>query len=259
MARNDDGELDLLPSQWLADPAPASDPRDNPEPPPRPVERPRRTAPPGPQGSTGSIPRQRPASEPRADAGPRSGRRGSGSGRRAAATGTYHRAGRLLLHVTFWSALATSVGLWWFATPSRPTSSVGELLLAGGRITGLVGGFLLLAQVLMMSRVPWLERWIGAQSLLLWHRELGGALLVVILAHVSLTIVGYARLDQKSVLGETWTVVTTYEDMISAALATGILVTVGVLAVRTVRRRMPYELWYLLHLSSYLVLLLGYG
>jgi len=53
--------------------------------------------------------------------------------------------------------------------------------------------------------------------------------------------------------------VTTYPAMISATIATGILVTIGLLAIRTIRRRMPYELWYYLHATGYLILLLSYG
>jgi predicted ferric reductase len=52
---------------------------------------------------------------------------------------------------------------------------------------------------------------------------------------------------------------TTYEDMISAFVATGILVGVGLLALRSVRAVLPYELWHFLHLLSYVVLLLSYG
>jgi len=52
---------------------------------------------------------------------------------------------------------------------------------------------------------------------------------------------------------------TTFPDMVSAFVATGLLVTVGLLAIRSVRARMPYEVWYRLHLTSYGVLLLSYG
>ncbi len=172
---------------------------------------------------------------------------------------TYDHGGRLFFSIVFWFALAASAELWWLKTPAGSIRSVGDVLLAGGRLTGMIGGFLLLAQVLLMSRVGWLERWIGAHSLLIWHRELGGAVLVVILAHVGLSIVGYAKLDQQQVLTETWSMITTYEDMISATVATGILVAVGLLAVRTIRRIMPYEVWYYVHLTTYLILLLSYG
>lgn len=167
--------------------------------------------------------------------------------------------GRLFFHIVFWCALATSVELWWLDTPANSIATVGDIFIAAGRITGMIGGFVLLAQVLLMSRVRWLERWIGAHDLLIWHRELGGFLLLVVLAHVAFSIVGYAEISQQPVLGKAWSMITTYEDMVSATVATGVLVVVGLLGIRAVRRIMSYELWYYVHLSSYLVLLLSYG
>ncbi|ASW57483.1 oxidoreductase [Plantactinospora sp. KBS50] len=171
----------------------------------------------------------------------------------------YDHSGRLLFTIVFWCALATSVELWWLNTPTGSIRSVADILVAGGRLTGLVGGFLLLTQVLLMSRVRWLERWIGAHSLLIWHRELGGALLFMILGHVALIVVGYSRIAAQPLLPTAWSMITTYEDMVSATLATGILIGISLLAIRSVRRRLPYEFWYFLHLTSYLILLLGYG
>jgi predicted ferric reductase len=166
---------------------------------------------------------------------------------------------RLFVIVLFWFALAASVEIWWLDTPGGSIEDVAGVLTAAGRITGMVGGFLLLVQILLMSRVAWLDEWIGSHDLQIWHRQLGGQLLVVVLAHVVLIALGYAAAEHVSVFHETWTIVTTLEDMVSASIATGILVGVGVFAIRRVRRRMRYELWYYLHLTSYLVLLLSYG
>jgi predicted ferric reductase len=160
---------------------------------------------------------------------------------------------RLFVYLLFWFALAASVEVWWVNAPA------GSPLVGAGRITGLAGGFVLLAEVLMMSRVAWLEAWVGAHELLLWHRSLGGTLVVLVLAHTALVIVGYAGAAGASLGHATWTMLTTYEDMISAFVATGLLVILGVLAIRAIRRRLRYEVWHFLHLSTYLVLLLGYG
>jgi predicted ferric reductase len=166
---------------------------------------------------------------------------------------------RLFFVILFWFALAASVEVWWLDNPSGSVADAGSALVAAGRITGMIGGFVLLIEVLMMSRVAWLEQWVGAHDLLTWHRSLGGFLVVVVPAHAVLTIYGYALSAKVSAVRETWTMLTTYEDMISAFVATGILVGVGVLAIRAVRRALPYELWYYVHLTTYLVLLLGYG
>jgi predicted ferric reductase len=166
---------------------------------------------------------------------------------------------RLFLVIVFWFTLASSVELWWLDTPGQSITDPSGILIAAGRITGLVAGFLLLVQILLMSRIPLLERWIGANDLLIWHRELGPQILVLVLAHLVFTIFGYAAGGRTSVVSETWTMLTTFEDMISAFLATGILVVVGLFAIRAIRRRMPHEVWYCLHLTTYLVLLLSYG
>jgi Predicted ferric reductase len=136
-------------------------------------------------------------------------------------------------------------------------NSTGTVLVAAGRIIGMVGGFILLVQILLMSRLGWVERWIGAQEVLIWHRELGSSLLVVVLAHVFLSIFGYAASDGSSAVHETWAMATLYEDMASAFIATGLLVAISVLSIRLLRRIMPYEVWYYTHLTSYLVLLLS--
>jgi predicted ferric reductase len=159
----------------------------------------------------------------------------------------------------FWFCLATCVEVWWLGTPAESVATVGDALTAAGRIVGMVAGFALLVQILLMSRVQWLERWIGAHTLMAWHRELGTFLLVAVLGHVALTLVGYAAVSGEPVPRQAWTMLTTYEEMASAFAATGLLVAVGVLAIRAVRRTLPHELWYSLHLTSYLVLLLGYG
>jgi predicted ferric reductase len=76
---------------------------------------------------------------------------------------------------------------------------------------------------------------------------------------MSLIVVGYAKLSEVSIVEQTTTMLTSFEDMVSATIATGILVGVGLVSIRVIRSRMPYELWHVLHLSTYLVLLLSYG
>jgi predicted ferric reductase len=167
--------------------------------------------------------------------------------------------GKVLFTVLFWFSLATSLALWWLDTPAHSLATPGDILVGAGRITGMVGGFVLLTQVLFMSRVGWLERWLGSHAMLVWHRELGGYVVLTVLAHVGFITVGYALGMHRSVIGTGWEIVTTYPAMISATIATGILVAIGILAIRGIRRRMPYELWYFLHVTSYLVLVLSYG
>ncbi|HEX8346912.1 MAG TPA: ferric reductase-like transmembrane domain-containing protein [Actinoplanes sp.] len=166
---------------------------------------------------------------------------------------------RLLTILLFFGGLGTSVAIWLFNTQPGSINSTATLLTASGRVTGLIAGYLLFIQLLMMSRVSWLEEWVGARDLLRWHRWLGTSLLAFVLAHIVFLVYGYAAAANTTATAQAWTMITTFDDMISATVATVLLVMISLLALRVVRRILPYELWHLLHLTGYLVLLLGYG
>ena len=169
------------------------------------------------------------------------------------------RGAKVYTLVLFWFMLAVSVELWWLDTPTHSVHGTGQILLESGRVTGMIAGFVLLMQILAMSRAGWLERWIGAHDLLIWHKQLGGALVVTVLAHVVLITFGYAADEGISVFGQTRELWNNYPAMVSAYIATGILVAIGVQSIRAIRRRMRYEVWYYTHVGAYLVLLLSYG
>src|SRR5919107_2959463 len=166
---------------------------------------------------------------------------------------------RLLTVLLFFAGLATSVSLWLFETEAGAINDVPSLMMAIGRITGLIGGYLLFIQLLMMSRGSWLEEWVGAHDLLKWHRWLGTALVLAVLAHAVFITYGYALTAESPVIEEGITIITTLPDMISATVATGLLVFISLISIRAARAKLPYELWHLIHLSGYVVLLLGYG
>jgi predicted ferric reductase len=163
------------------------------------------------------------------------------------------------VRVIFWSGLVAAVLPWWLNTKTGSLTETGAIVEAAGRVTGLIAGYMLLVQVIMMSRLSLLERWIGARHLNLWHKELGGFVVLAILGHAALITVGYSMVDDSSILHELWVFVYQYDDMVTAMIAAGMIVCIGLLSIRALRRALPYELWYFLHLTAYLVLLLGYG
>jgi predicted ferric reductase len=158
-----------------------------------------------------------------------------------------------------WLGVAASVLPWWLDTPTGSLHGTGQALTAAGRITGLVAGYVLLVQVLLVSRLRVLERWIGAEHLTRWHRDVGGALVVTVLAHATLITVGYAEREGISPLAEAGVLLTGYAHMAQAAAAAGLMAALGLLGIRRLRAALPYEVWHRLHLTSYAVLLLGFG
>jgi hypothetical protein len=69
----------------------------------------------------------------------------------------------------------------------------GGLLTAAGRLAGFTGTYLMLIMVLLVSRLPWLERAAGQDQLVRWHRQVSPWALGLIAAHVVLITVGYAQ------------------------------------------------------------------
>ena len=121
-----------------------------------------------------------------------------------------------------------------------------------GRLTGLIAADLLVLQVLLMARIPWVERAYGQDTLARRHRLIGFTSFWLMIAHVVLITVGYAVQDNAGLVHEAWSLVTTYAGMLLATAGTALLVVVVGLSIRAARRKLRYESWHLIHLYAYL-------
>ncbi len=151
------------------------------------------------------------------------------------------------------------VYMWWRDTAPASIWGAGPWLTAAGRVTGLVGTYLVVVEVLLMSRVPWLDRMVGMDRLATWHRRNGEYSICLLVAHAVLTIWGYAVTAHEGLVKETGTVVLTYPDMLAATVGLALLVVVGALSARAVRRRVSYPTWYFVHLYTYIALALSFA
>jgi predicted ferric reductase len=162
------------------------------------------------------------------------------------------RAVRLGAMSALWSALLL-VTYWWVADGAlRVGFAAGAAVLALGQLAGLVASVLLLAQVVLMARVPVLERAFGQDDLARIHRIVGFTGFNLMVAHVALITVGYAAGDLLASPAELWTLTVDHPGMLLAAAGTLCLVMVVVTSLRLARRRLRYESWHLLHLYAYL-------
>lgn len=138
-------------------------------------------------------------------------------------------------------------------------SAPGGKLIAVGRLAGFVGAYLLLLMVLLVGRVPWLERAVGQDRLVRWHRRIAPWALVIITAHVVTITLGYAASARVGPLRQLWTFVSSYPWMLAALTGFLLLVMAAVVSVRAARRRMKYETWWAVHLYTYIGLALAFG
>jgi predicted ferric reductase len=155
--------------------------------------------------------------------------------------------------------LAGSIWLWIDADGLSATSSTGDTLTSIGRITGMVGAYLALVQVLLLARLPWLERLAGFDRLSVWHRLNGKLCLYLVLAHVVFTTVGYALLDEVGIWAEIVSLLTTtYPGMIVATIGTVLFVIVAASSYTIAKRRLRYEVWYAVHFTAYAAIALAW-
>jgi predicted ferric reductase len=160
---------------------------------------------------------------------------------------------RPLLGTAAWGSLVAVLVLWLHNRGlSDITRGGGTSWTSVGRLTGLVAADLLLIQVVMLARVPWVERTWGQDTLVRWHRLVGFTSFNLLLVHVVLVVVGYSGTDGRGVLGETAHLVLTYPGMLLATAALGCFCAVVGTSLRLARRRLRYESWHLLHLYAYL-------
>jgi predicted ferric reductase len=134
-----------------------------------------------------------------------------------------------------------------------------------GRITALQGGYLALVEILLLARLPFLERFFGFDRLTNWHRWVGHIVLWLVLAHVVFSVWGYAKADQAFVPGETfgdkyWAYMTdgVFPGMIIATIGTILLIFIAVSSYAIARRHLKYELWYALHFTAYAAIALAF-
>jgi predicted ferric reductase len=157
-------------------------------------------------------------------------------------------------------------------------------LIGIGRLTALLAGYLALVEVLLLARLPFLERAVGFDRLTVWHRRNGFLVLALVLSHVVFSVWGYALQDRNPFLSEYWNWLTLpqpssatipggiggsisghalaatspYPGMITATVGTALLLAVVATSVVAVGRKLSYEWWYAIHFTVYAAIALSW-
>jgi predicted ferric reductase len=147
--------------------------------------------------------------------------------------------------------------LWWYSTLA--ITGLGGWLTGAGEILGLLAGYAVIILVLLMARIPPIERGIGADRLARWHAMGGRYVIGLVSAHVLAIIWGYAVNAHTNPVAETGALLTTYPDVLMATVGWVLLLGVALVSARAVRTKLRYETWYYLHLYTYLAIALAFS
>ena len=129
-------------------------------------------------------------------------------------------------------------------------------LLTIGNFFGLHVATIMLVQLVLIARLPWLERRIGMDRLTSWHRWVGFTLFWTVLLHATFVVLGFAQLDRASPL-RTFFALAGQPATLFGVIAATILIAVVAISTRYVRRRLQYETWHMIHLALYATVVLG--
>ncbi len=163
------------------------------------------------------------------------------------------------LVIALWAGAAAVLWLWWDNTPSLADNTA--RILAAGRITGLLAGYLMALVVLQMARVPALERRVGSDRVARWHAMSGRYTICLVIAHIFLTMWAYALQAGKTlgdIVQQTIDSINTLPDMGKAAIGTGLLFVIAFISIGPIRRKVPYDTWYHVHLLTYAAVYLSF-
>ena len=154
---------------------------------------------------------------------------------------------------------AVTVGLWIRHGEIGSATGPGGFATSAGQLTALLGTYAVLVQLLLMSRIVWLERAIGLDKLAVWHRWNGFATVWLLVGHVVLTTVGYAQGDRVSLWTQTRDFILHYPDVLMAWFGLAFLIAVAVTSVKLARKSLKRQTWYFVHLYAYLAIALAFA
>jgi predicted ferric reductase len=131
-------------------------------------------------------------------------------------------------------------------------------MIAFGRLFGLCLQLGLLVQLILISRLPFVEREYGFDKLNRAHRTLGYVLTASVICHPLLLITGYSLasgVPGPAQFMEFWT---TWPHVPLAVIALVLFLTIGFFSIPRIRRWFKYGTWHLTHLLAYLAVGLAF-
>lgn len=161
---------------------------------------------------------------------------------------------RKLVWSLFFLNLTVIFYYWWTGSSFiLKQNAEGSILLASGRLAGLLAQYLILVQLILISRAPLVEKVYGFDKLNELHRKIGYFLGATILSHPLLIIMAYSKMSNLS-LWEQYIEITQMPYVGFAVLGLMIMLGLVILALPFMRKRVRYGRWHAVHMLMYLAI-----
>jgi predicted ferric reductase len=165
--------------------------------------------------------------------------------------------------VGLWLLLAVNavvIGIIWFTRSSYYIQSPGggNILVAFGRLTGLISQYALLIQLVLIGRIRPIEQLFGFDKLNRFHRFIGYCVALPLLVHPAFLVYGYAMMNGVSVVSQLGDFLANWEHVFLAFVSFALIVFVVFASIAIVRKKVRYETWYGTHLLAYVAIVLAF-
>ena len=163
-----------------------------------------------------------------------------------------------------WAALIAGLGLGLTVAMQVTTmtysdvSSPYALITSFSRLCALVGTYFAIVGIFLVARIPFVERGVGHDRLVTWHRKLAPYSVFLIGFHVFFVIFGFAGQDQIPLYKELWNMLTKFYWMWAALGGFVLMILAGVTSYKKARAKMSYETWWIIHIYTYAAVALSF-
>ena len=170
----------------------------------------------------------------------------------------YRRRARIadILVTSLWGSGAAAAALFLATGGAAKFGTIADAVTSTGIIAGLIGTDFILVMIVLAARIPIIDRTVGHDRAIAVHRSLGKPALYLLLGHALLLLTGYGLSSGINPIAEIGPLLA-IPDMPLAFIGLGLLIVVVITSLVAVRRRFSYEGWHLVHLLSYLAVLVA--
>jgi predicted ferric reductase len=133
-------------------------------------------------------------------------------------------------------------------------NSVYSIIASLSRLAALTGSYFAIVGIFFVARIPAVERGVGHDRLVAWHRKLGPWSLYLILIHVLFITLSWAGQDHIPLYKEIWNFLKTFPWMWPALAGFFLMMLAGVTSYRKARAKMSYETWWIIHVYTYIAI-----
>ena len=139
----------------------------------------------------------------------------------------------------------------WFIKSGHGLNTSSDRIIAISRIAGIIATAGVLLEFLVMSRAPFIEDNFSLEEINEFHRYAGYTIFYSLIVHIVFVTVGYGAIDHFSLWKQFWSFPSQFSGLLSALVGSAALLVAAALSIKLLRKKLPYELWYFIHVIVY--------